>query len=110
MNDCNNCKHRGVLDICKGCIGSLDPTTVPSMWEGKEPDMVNNPPHYEAPNGMKAIDVIEAFTVGLTGYEAVYTAKIIKYALRWKHKDGIRDLKKIQWYVTRLINNLEKEK
>ena len=72
-------------------------------------DMVNHPKHYKAKNGMEAIDVIEAFTDGLTGIEATDTGNIIKYALRWKEKNGIEDLEKIVWYVNHLINHLKKQ-
>ena len=71
-------------------------------------DMVNHPKHYKAKNGMEAIDVIEAFTEGLNGIEATDTGNIIKYALRWKEKNGVEDLKKIVWYANHLINHLEK--
>lgn len=72
-------------------------------------DMVNHPGHYKAPNGMEAIDVIEAFTANLKGIEATDTGNIIKYILRWKEKNGIEDLRKIIWYANHLINHLEKE-
>ena len=71
-------------------------------------DMVNHPKHYKAKNGMEAIDVIEAFTDGLNGIEATDTGNIIKYALRWKEKNGVEDIKKIVWYANHLINHLEK--
>ena len=70
--------------------------------------MVNHPKHYKAKNGMEAIDVIEAFTEGLNGIEATDTGNIIKYALRWKEKNGVEDLKKIVWYANHLIEHLEK--
>ena len=41
-------------------------------------DMVNHPKHYKAKNGMETIDVIDAFTEGLEGYEAAYTANILR--------------------------------
>ena len=72
-------------------------------------DMVNHPKHYKAKNGMEAIDVIEAFTERLSGIEATDTGNIIKYALRWKEKNGVEDLKKIVWYANHLINHLEKK-
>lgn len=69
--------------------------------------MVSKPPHYKAANGMEVIDVIEAFTDGLTGMEAVDTANAIKYILRWKKKNGVQDLKKAKWYIEHLISKLE---
>ena len=73
-------------------------------------DMVNHPSHYKAKNGMEVIDVIEAFTANLEGYEATHTGNVIKYICRWKEKNGLEDLKKAQWYLNRLIENKEKEK
>ena len=73
-------------------------------------DMVNHPKHYKAKNGMEVIDVIEAFTVNLSGYEATHTGNVIKYICRWKEKNGLEDLKKAQWYLNRLIENIEKNK
>ena len=72
-------------------------------------DMVNHPNHYKTKSGIEAIDIIEAFTEGLTGYEAVETGNILKYICRWKKKNGLEDLKKAQWYLNRLIENVEKE-
>ena len=74
-----------------------------------EQDMVNHPQHYKTKSGLEAIDVIEAFTDGLQGYEAVETGNVLKYICRWKKKNGLEDLKKAQWYLNRLISKLEKE-
>lgn len=68
-----------------------------------EPDNVNHPSHYMSYTGLETIDVIEAFTSDLTGMDAVCTANVIKYICRWKHKNGIEDLKKAQWYLNKLI-------
>lgn len=72
-------------------------------------DNVNHPVHYKTKNGLEAIDVIEAFTDGLEGIEATDTGNVIKYICRWKKKNGLEDLKKAQWYLTHLINHVEKE-
>lgn len=72
-------------------------------------DPVNHPVHYQSKNGLEAIDVIKAFTDDLTGIEAVTTGNILKYICRWKHKNGLQDLKKAKWYLEYLINHIEKE-
>lgn len=72
-----------------------------------EPDMVNHPKHYKTSKGLETIDVIEAFTEGLEGIEATDTGNIIKYACRWKKKNGVEDLRKIIWYANHLIYHLE---
>jgi Protein of unknwon function (DUF3310). len=77
-------------------------------YESKDKD-VSHPRHYQSKKGLEVIDVIEAFTDGLHGIEATDTGNIIKYACRWKRKNGIQDLEKIMWYVQHLIEYLEKE-
>jgi hypothetical protein len=63
------------------------------MYESED-RMVSHPDHYISETGMEVIDVIEAFTSDLKGIEAADTANIIKYACRWKKKNGIQDLGK----------------
>ena len=36
-------------------------------------------------------------------------ANVIKYASRYKRKNGLEDLKKAKWYLERQIKELEKE-
>lgn len=75
------------------------------MLQTKE--TVNHPDHYQTRRGIEAIDVMEAFTENMSGDEAVLTATILKYMLRWKKKNGVEDLKKAQWYLDRLITKVE---
>lgn len=72
-------------------------------------NMVDHPKHYQTENGIEAIDVMEAFTADLKGYEAVDTSNVIKYILRWKNKNGLEDLEKCRWYLDRLIKNVKAE-
>lgn len=71
--------------------------------------MVSHPPHYQSESGLEVIDVIEAFVADLKGIEATDTGNILKYMCRWKHKNGLQDLKKARWYLDHLIKHLEKE-
>lgn len=71
-------------------------------------NMVSHPPHYQSATGLEVIDVIEAFTADLKGIEAADTANVIKYICRWNSKNGLQDLKKAMWYLTHLINHVEK--
>lgn len=74
--------------------------------------MVHHPSHYQSETGLEVIDVLEAFTIDLTGIEAFDTGNIIKYVCRWKKKNGVQDLEKAKWYLDHLIDhikNLEKE-
>lgn len=72
-----------------------------------EDNMVSHPQHYQSSNGIEVIDVIKAFTEGLTGIVATDAGNIIKYACRWHKKNGIQDLEKILWYTQHLINELK---
>lgn len=65
-------------------------------------EKVNHPPHYTA-GKVECIDALEAATIGLQGIEAVCTANAIKYLWRWKHKNGVEDLQKTEWYLKKLI-------
>lgn len=78
------------------------------MYESND-KMVSHPDHYQSKKGLEVIDVIEAFTEDLKGIEATDTGNIIKYACRWKNKNGIQDLRKIMWYCQHLIEHLETE-
>lgn len=69
-------------------------------------DNVNHPQHYTQ-GGVECIDALAAATAGLTGIEAVCTANAIKYLWRWKHKGGVEDLRKADWYIKRLIKELK---
>lgn len=79
------------------------------MYESAD-KMVSHPDHYQSETGLEVIDVIEAFTADLSGIEATDTGNIIKYACRWKRKNGLQDLEKILWYTQHLIDHLKKEK
>lgn len=70
-------------------------------------DVVNHPSHYISETGLETIDVIDAFTADLIGKEATHTGNVIKYICRWKHKNGLQDLKKARWYLNRLIEHVE---
>lgn len=69
-------------------------------------EMVNHPEHYN-PGALETINVIEEYTKDLKGIEASDTANIIKYACRWKRKNGVEDLRKLVWYANHLINHIE---
>ena len=78
------------------------------MYESTD-KMVSHPSHYQSKSGLEVIDVIEAFTEGLEGIEAVDTGNAIKYICRWKDKNGVQDLEKAMWYIQHLIDHLIKE-
>jgi hypothetical protein len=72
-------------------------------------DLVNHPDHYKS-GGIEVIDFMEAKLTpeGLKGY---LQGNVIKYLSRaGKKDDELQDFKKAEWYLKRLIMNLEKEK
>lgn len=111
-------QENGLYDVIEGAGDDIvaeweDPTEIDmtvsrEYLESKpesilqEADPVNYPSHYTS-GKIECIDAIEAATAGLTGIEAVCTANAIKYLWRWKHKNGVEDLEKAQWFITHLI-------
>lgn len=79
------------------------------QYESKD-RMVSNPDHYQSTNGIECIDAIKAATENLNGIFATDTGNIIKYAWRWNDKGTpIRDVEKIIWYATHLLNELKEK-
>ena len=67
-------------------------------------DMVNSPPHYNE-NGIETIDAIRAMTDD--GYEYYLQGNIMKYLWRYRYKNGVEDLKKAEWYLSKLIEAVD---
>lgn len=70
-------------------------------------DNVNSPSHYTQA-GIECIDAITAAVSGKSGIEAVCVANVIKYLWRYELKNGVEDVKKAQWYLNRLVAELDK--
>ena len=68
-------------------------------------EMVNHPPHYKE-GEIECIDYLED-SLGTDGFSFYIEGNVKKYIHRWRHKGGIEDLKKAQWYLTRLIDKIE---
>lgn len=73
---------------------------------GQDVDVVNHPSHYNK-GRIECIDAIDSATVGKTGIEAVAVANIIKYLWRYEEKGGLESVRKAQWYLNKLISELE---
>lgn len=73
-------------------------------------DNVNSPKHYTK-GKYEAIDVIEdAVQFAPDSVLGGLQWQALKYLLRMWHKDkSLEDAKKAQWYLTRLIDKLEKQ-
>ena len=70
------------------------------------PDMVNRPPHYTQ-GGIECIDAIKAAVTGKPPYEAWLTGQVIKYVWRYPMKNGLEDLKKAEFYLKCLIEEVD---
>ena len=58
---------------------------------------------------IEAIDAIESACTGLSGFEGFLTGTCLKYLFRWRWKGtSLADLKKADYYLTRLIREEEK--
>ena len=68
-------------------------------------DMVNHPPHYNQ-TGIECIDAIRACTED--GFQFYLQGNILKYLWRYRYKNGLEDLKKAKWYLSELIEVIEK--
>jgi hypothetical protein len=68
--------------------------------ELKGNDMINKPLHYTK-GKIECVDyIIDKKLDFLEG-------NIVKYVTRWKHKNGLEDLKKAQWYMNKLVEKEE---
>ena len=72
-------------------------------------DPVNHPQHYTS-GDIECIDAIKSAVNGLSGNEAYLTGQVIKYIWRWKKKNGKEDLQKADFYLKRLIAEMEEQK
>ena len=80
---------------------TLAPNAVASMALYRD-DKINHPSHYKV-GGIETIDFIEAKELGY------HLGNVVKYISRADHKDNkLENLKKAQWYLNRIVSNLEK--
>ena len=61
--------------------------------------------HYKR-HAIQPIDVMKEY-LSDEAYEGFLNGNIIKYALRWRDKGGVEDLRKLQHYVAFLVKQLE---
>jgi len=76
--------------------------------EDKPDKVIDHPQHYTQ-GGIECIEAIKAATTNLTGIKAVCTANAIKYLWRWNEKNGTEDLRKAEWYINKLISEVNNE-
>tara|TARA_R110000868_G_scaffold46507_2_gene153559 strand:- start:7965 stop:8252 length:288 start_codon:yes stop_codon:yes gene_type:complete len=94
----------GYSKFCEGCWDKLTET---NKTKGEVvQDNVNSPSHY----GQGKIEAIEYISDFLSPeeYKGYLRGNIAKYLHRYPYKSGIEDLKKANWYLGRLIKEMEK--
>ena len=69
---------------------------------------INHPKHYTQ-NDIECIDAIESM-LGKEQFKSYCQGNCLKYLWRYKHKGGVEDLKKCQWYLNKLISVMENPK
>ena len=75
------------------------------LWNSQTNDEVNNPSHYN--NGsVECIDGIKA-SLSKEEFEGYLHGNIIKYVWRFRYKGGVKDLRKAEWYLKKLIEEIE---
>ena len=70
----------------------------------KQKDNIN-PEHYKV-GGLEVIDIMKT-KLSPTQFAGFCKGNVIKYVLRADHKGKVEDLKKAQFYLERLINELD---
>lgn len=97
-NDCDRWTSSAFCPICgKSC--TLEP-----MAKKPENDVVNHPEHYTQ-GGIECIDAEKAALGDL--FMGFLIGNTLKYLWRFRHKNGLEDLKKARWYLDRAIKEQE---
>lgn len=65
-------------------------------------DSITKPQHYNV-GGIEPAEFMESLGIA----EDYYAGNIIKYASRYRHKNGVEDIRKARQYCTMLIELLE---
>lgn len=86
------------------CINDAPTYAQEQLADVERRGSVNHPGYYKR-GGVEAIDAIEAWGLGF------HLGNVVKYIARAGHKttDGLRDLKKAEWYLSREIKRRERQ-
>ena len=81
--------------------------------EGQKIDNVNHPAHYEASTSIECIEAMELI-FDWYDVQTFCLCNAFKYIWRHKHKGGLEDLEKAQWYINHAVqlyidNGVEKD-
>lgn len=78
-------------------MGTLNTDAAPQP----QVDLVNHPPHYTT-GAVECIDALRA-ALGDDGFTSYCNGAALKYLWRWRHKGGLEDLRKAQWYIAEML-------
>ncbi len=110
IDDYDVCPIRSIVKDCSlfGDVSDdvLDKCLVSIKISDPKPEMVQHPAHYNQ-GKVECIDAMAAATVNKRGIEAICVSNIIKYLWRYEAKNGLEDVKKAQFYLNRLVDELE---
>ena len=68
-------------------------------------DQINHPRHYTT-GGVECIEAIKA-SMTPPEFEGYLKGNCLKYLWRYRNKDGVVSLQKCEWYLRRLIEELQ---
>jgi hypothetical protein len=110
---CGICAHFGSDDSgIPSCLHNGDcergEAFIPKAKEEKKLDIIEKAPHYN----MGEFETIDVIKDSLTPeeYRGFLKGSVNKYTLRERYKGGLQDLKKIQYYIKKLIGEWENGK
>ena len=89
----------------RGVIVQQDGFVPVDNYKVEEEDIINKPSHYTQ-TGIEAIDYLKS-TMSKEAYQGFLEGNVKKYMHRFRFKNGIEDLKKANWYLNKLIKELE---
>lgn len=79
------------------------------VLDSSESEELQNTKRYKTNSGKQLFDVLEDDLLTYEELRGFYKANIYKYTHRYKQKNGIEDLKKVEVYVDQLIKLEEKQ-
>lgn len=94
------CRKCPLFVLCHGSISNS--SVAAKIYVGKK-DEANNPKHYTT-GGIETLDFIKA---KVDSFESYLSGNIIRYITRYKHKNGLQDLEKAEFYLKQLIGELK---
>lgn len=96
----------GYLALPKSSFCEVHRPPVINIANTSQKDTIN-PDHYKT-GGIEVIDFMQA-KLTKEQFEGFLVGNALKYLSRYQHKNGIEDIKKAEWYVTKLKQTLEQK-